>query len=138
MINIEDFQDAYVELSFTKRDTEVQANLEIGRFLIDATENEIKQCAFRVHRKVGFLKACVEVAKQWKQLEPQYHKGLSWSDLVFMAGVKKPKMTRNSLKKIIKNRLMKNEELARTGDVYHKGRYDEDKTLLEEVQGEHK
>jgi hypothetical protein len=127
----EEFVDFYVEGSFALRDSEVQFKLELGKMLLDKNESEIKELAKAIKRHVSFLLQCKAVAEKWNELERTYDKSKSWSDLVKEAGFEKEKRSRKPIKSIIEKRLRENEErFKQTGDVYVKGKLDEDKELL--------
>ena len=127
----EEFADFYVEGSFALRDSEVQFKLEIGKMLLGLEEEEIKEFAKAIKRHVSFLKQCKAVAGKWNELEKTYDKSKSWRDLVKEAGVETEKRPRKTIKSIIETRFRENErKFTQTGDVYIKGKLDEDKELL--------
>ena len=132
-MTIEEFTLFYIEGSFAIRDLQVQFNLNIGEIFQDKSNEEIKTYAKVIKKHKSFLTECVEVYKQWPELEKQYTKDKSWSDLVKLAGIEKEKRPRRAVKTIISERLEKHKlEFEQTGDVYVKGKLDEDKELLDE------
>lgn len=130
-MTVDEFLDFYTEESFAVRDAEVQFKLQIGEVL--ANEPDLEQYAKHIKKHVSFLKECIEVWKKWPEIEGQYTKEKSWKDLVILAGVKKEKRPRKAIKKLIEDRLNKHRvEFEQTGDVYVKGKLDEDAELLNE------
>ncbi len=127
----EEFVDFYTEVSFAVRDAEVQFKLQIGEALIN--ESNLKPFAKVIKKHKFFLTECIEIYKKWPELEKSYTKNMSWSDLVKLAGIEKEKRPRRAVKTIISERLEKHKlEFEQTGDVYVKGKLDEDKELLNE------
>jgi len=138
-MTIEEFIDFYTEQSFAVRDAEVQFRLQIGEMLQDIPEEQLKLYASAIHKHTSFLKQCIEVYKHWKELEGQYTKEKSWSDLVKMVGIEKEKRPRKTLRDfgtILYQRAQKNqEEYERTQDPLLKGRWQEDIDLLKDGKG---
>ena len=125
---VEEFKDFYTEESFSIRDSEVQFKLKIGEALAEV--KDLKPYAKAIKKHVSFLETCIGVYKKWPELEKTYTKEKSWNDLVKLAGLGE-KRARKPIKNLIRERLKKNEErFKQTGDMYVKGRYDEDEELL--------
>lgn len=135
-MTIDEFIDFYTEESFAIRDAEVQMNLQIGQALIGMSDEELGKYAKVIKRHLSYLKTCIEVFKKWDELEKSYTKEKSWSDLVKLAGIEKEKRPRKSLKdlgSLIYERGLKHmNEYENTKDPYIKGKWDEDKELLDE------
>lgn len=128
-MNIDEFKDFYVEGSFAVRDAEIQFKLQIGQLLVN--EPDLKPFAQAIRKHQSFLQECIEVYKKWPELEKQYTKEKSWSDLVRLAGLEKEKRPRKAIKSILSERLEENKkEFEQTGDIYTKGKLDEDAELL--------
>jgi|GEM_PF-4804864 len=133
----EEFIDFYTENSFAVRDAEVQFKLQIGELL--ASETDLEPFAKVIKKHKSFLIECIEVYKQWPEIEKQYTKEKSWSDLVKLAGIEKEKRTRKPLKKLIEERKkiyeaeMADPQIDKvTIKDQIKGRLDEDTELLKE------
>ncbi|NLH62488.1 MAG: hypothetical protein GX452_13900, partial [Ignavibacteriales bacterium] len=126
----EEFLDFYTEGSFAVRDAEVQFKLQLGEMML-ANESNLENYAKVIKKHIGFLKECIEVYKQWPELEKSYTKNMSWSDLVKMAGIEKEKRPRKLLKKIIEERMKMHEAmLLENSDPEIYGRFREDVELL--------
>lgn len=134
-MTIDEFIDFYTEESFAIRDAEVQMNLQIGQALIGMSDEELGKYAKVIKRHLSYLKTCIEVFKKWNELEKQYTKEKSWSDLIKLCGVEKEKRPRKSILSLIQERKRIYEEklsLDPDADIFTQGRLAEDIELLGE------
>ena len=132
-INIEDFTDFYIENSFHVRWTEIEFYHDLGMALLEV--QDLKPYAKSIKKHESFLKTCVEFYKKYPNLnEAPFGKDISWSRL--RKEFENEKRPRISIKEILSARMDKHSQLSTrnlSNDDYYKGRYDEDKELLEEL-----
>lgn len=126
----EEIVDYYVEQSFALRELEILMWHNIGEVLSNV--QNLESYAKEMKRPITELKAAIEFYKKYPKVNSiPLNKASSWRKIKkeFMPLEKSQK---KGLKKILSERLEKNKtEFERTGDLYIKGRLDEDKELLE-------
>ena len=126
-MDIEEFVDLYIENSFHVRWTEIEFYHDLGMALLEV--QDLKSYAKAIKKHESFLKTCVEFYKKYPNLnETPFGKDISWSRL--KKEFETEKRPRINLKEKIKERM---ENYAQFPDEYHRGRHDEDKELLEEL-----
>ena len=132
-MDIEEFVDFYVEDSFHVRWTEIEFYHDLGMALLEA--QDLKPYAKAIKKHESFLKTCVEFYKKYPNLnEAPFGKDISWSRL------KKEFETEKRPRISMREKLSARRDIYRQlstrnlpDDEYYKGRYDEDKELLEEL-----
>ena len=131
MMNIEEFTDLYVEGSFHVRWTEIEFYHDLGMALSEV--QDLKPYAKSIKKHESFLKICVEFYKKYPNLnETPFGKDISWSRI--KKEFQNEKRPRISIREILSTRMDKNSQLSVDSfDEYYKGRYDEDKELLQEL-----
>ena len=132
-IDIEDFTDFYIENSFHVRWTEIEFYHDLGMALSEA--QDLKPYAKAIKKHESFLKTCVDFYRKYPVLNNlPYGKDISWSRL--RKEFQTEKRPRISIREILSARMDKHSQLSTrnlSNDDYYKGRYDEDKELLEEL-----
>ena len=130
-MNIDEFVDLYVEGSFHVRWTEIEFYHDLGMALLEV--QDLKPYAKAIKKHESFLKTCVEFYKKYPNLnEAPFGKDISWSRL--RKEFETEKRPRVSIKEILSARMEKYSQLSVDSfDEYYKGRYDEDKELIEEL-----
>ena len=126
-MNIDEFVDLYVENSFHVRWTEIEFYHDVGMALLEV--QDLKSYAKAIKKHESFLKTCVEFYRKYPNLNSApFGKDISWSRV--KKEFQTEKRPRINLKEKIKERM---ENHAQFPDEYHRGKYDEDKELLEEL-----
>ena len=137
-MDIEEFTDLYVEDSFHVRWTEIEFYHDLGMALLEV--QDLKPYAKSIKKHESFLKTCVEFYKKYPNLnEAPFGKDVSWSRL--RKEFETEKRPRISIKEKHHARMEKYSQMSAHNlpdNDYYRGRYDEDKELLEELQGEMK
>ena len=135
MMDIEEFTDLYVENSFHVRWTEIEFYHDLGMILAEV--QDLKPYAKSIKKHESFFKICVEFYKKYPNLnEAPFGKDISWSRL--RKEFETEKRPRISIREILSARMNKYNQLVALNllpndDEYYRGRYDEDKELLEEL-----
>jgi len=127
----EEAPDYYVEQSTAIRELEIKMWHNIGKTLAEV--DNLEPYAKEMKKHVSELKAAVEFFKKYPDFDSiPFDKASSWGKIKKDLGLSE-KRERKSLKAIINEKLLKNQkEFELTGDVYIKGKLDEDKELLNE------
>ena len=132
-MNIEEFTDLYVEDSFHVRWTEIEFYHDLGMALLEA--QDLKPYAKAIKKHESFLKTCVEFYKKYPNLnETPFGKDISWSRI--RKEFQTEKRPRISMREKLHARMEKYSQLSAHNlpdDDYYRGRYDEDKELLQEL-----
>ena len=132
-MNIDEFIDLYVENSFHVRWTEIEFYHDLGMILVEV--QDLKPYAKSIKKHESFLKTCVEFYRKYPILNnAPFGKDISWSRI--KKEFQTEKRPRVSIKEILSARRDKHSQLSTRNlpnDGYYKGRYDEDKELLEEL-----
>ena len=133
-MDVEEFTDLYIEGSFHVRWTEIEFYHDLGMALLEV--QDLKPYAKSIKKHESFLKTCVEFYKKYPNLnEAPFGKDISWSRL--RKEFETEKRPRVSIREILSARMDKHSQLSTrnlSNDDYYKGRYDEDKELLEELE----
>ena len=132
-MNIDEFVDLYVEDSFHVRWTEIEFYHDLGMALSEV--QDLKPYAKAIKKHESFLKTCVEFYKKYPNLnEAPFGKDISWSRL--RKEFQNEKRPRVSIREKLHARMEKYSQLSAHNlpdDDYYRGRYDEDKELLQEL-----
>ena len=133
-MNIDEFVDLYIENSFHVRWTEIEFYHDLGMALSEV--QDLKPYAKSIKKHESFLKTCVEFYKKYPNLnEAPFGKDISWSRL--RKEFETEKRPRISMREKLHARMEKYSQLSAHNlpdDDYYRGRYDEDKELLEELE----
>ena len=128
-MNIDEFVDLYVENSFHVRWTEIEFYHDLGMALLEV--QDLKPYAKSIKKHESFLKTCVEFYKKYPNLnEAPFGKDISWSKI--RREFETEKRPRVGIREKLHVRMEKYSQLS-AHIAYYKGRYDEDKELLEEL-----
>ena len=132
-MDVEEFTDFYVEGSFHVRWTEIEFYHDLGMALLEV--QDLKPYAKSIKKHESFLKTCVEFYKKYPNLnETPFGKDISWSRL--KKEFQNEKRPRISMREKLHARMEKYSQLSAHNlpdDDYYRGRYDEDKELLQEL-----
>ena len=135
-MNVEEFTDLYVEDSFHVRWTEIEFYHDLGMALLEV--QDLKPYAKSIKKHESFLKTCVEFYRKYPILNSApFGKDISWSRL--RKEFENEKRPRISMREKLHARMEKYSQLSAHNlpdDDYYRGRYDEDKELLQLLQGD--
>ena len=131
MDNLEDFTDFYIEESFNIRWSELGLYHALGRELSEV--KDLMPYAKAIKKHISFLETCINFYKKYPDMNSlPYGKNVSWS--MIKKEFETEKRPRKSIREILHARMDKHSQLSVDSfDEYYKGRYDEDKELLEEL-----
>ena len=133
-MNIDEFIDFYVEGSFHVRWTEIEFYHDLGMALSEV--QDLKPYAKSIKKHESFLKTCVDFYRKYPVLNNlPYGKDISWSRL--RKEFQNEKRPRISMREKLHARMEKYSQMSDHNlpdDDYYRGKYDEDKELIEELE----
>ena len=130
-MDVEEFTDLYVENSFHVRWTEIEFYHDLGMALLEV--QDLKPYAKSIKKHESFLKTCVEFYKKYPNLnETPFGKDISWSRI--RKEFETEKRPRVSIREKLHARMEIYSELCTLPGDYYRGKYDEDKELLQELK----